>query len=1702
MDKRDTLLIASDSDTERMALRELFQHYYHLLEANNTEQAALLLHQNHSIVSCVLLSVERDPSAAGELLRSLCTKGEEGEIPVILLLPADIDDETMIVLDTYSTAILRKPYPDRVLLHRVRTLLALYQRHAALQKQLEDKERQLRYSNSQMIDALSNIIEQRSLGAGQHIQRIRGFTRILLEEIAASWPEYGLDAHKIDQMSSAAVLHDIGKISIPDEILNKPGYLTKSEFEVMQTHTTNGCQILAQLRSVVDEEYLRYAYNICRYHHERWDGRGYPDGLRKDEIPICAQAAAVADVYDALTNDRVYKAAYHSDRAATMILNGECGAFSPKVLESFKACASRFAELERYYKEEATAEYPVPATPILSSESIAVGSSAADRLQAKHQALLYYQNATVLEADLITGVFQLLYNPNPDYRVPKGTMSFFAFANQVANEQIHPDDRERYLAEVNHCHNALFEQGQRKHSVCARMKGVATRRYRPYMFSTIRIDAEDPNSRDVLLVCRPLDERAPINCAPGQTRLQADPHLQTVLLCNTLFIRHDIDLSIIGGIGILWELTGYSKQEIDVQFGGSLLELVHPSDRTRVLRRIRDQLAFGTTVDLDFRINTKLNGDVWVLGRASLYTDQNGEEYFCVFLQDDSNSHNVLDRLQQAADYRDIFLRRSSDITFIWDMVAKQFTVDEKWEQRFGHDPCDAQFADTLEGAHHLHPDDVPTMYAFFDKLRAGEPYAEADVRILRVRGGYLWSRFRAGVLLDSDGTPLRAVGDILDIDSLKREGTVADISFQQRIVDAWSGASLDAETRQAFFTYMFRRFQQAQDLDAELHRALVTICQAAGAGRVYFYEIDPSHQECRRAFDHYETDVPPLTTEQEALHYTMGYAAWLDRFDEHGILCIPDTSYLSGPERAVTHELGVQAVLQYRIEEDGQLYGFVGLDDYRSPRIWTTEQVEGFRTFMQIVSLFLIKARAIARGRQHEEELATILNHQDIWAYVIDSDHCLQFLNEKMRALTPAGRSKQRCYEVFMRRGSPCPGCPAFALKDGVTTASADIENPYLNLRMRVTATAIRWEGRDAVFIRCTEQRNALLTDAAPQPNPFKSVLHPDVLAHTGCVDRSDPELMLAALQTLMDHLPGMLFVKDLDLTYRASNLAFAQMTGKHAAHEVVGKPDKAVFTDNKLITRYTADDRKLLIGGRDLVDYIEPSTDENGEARYNSTSKYILTSENGIPVGLLGISQDITKEIRSRYRYEKEVDYLFTLPRDVFVARLIDIDDWRIIGQRSKPIKGYDLPAYDSVDHMLADIKRGLCDASAQDALYFYEEFSPTLLRNLHNSGRSQIEMEHLFYFPNGESAWVRNEIKFLTDPADGHRCLMLVVRDIDSERRTADEMIKTASTDALTGVLTRGAGFKQFEEFLRTEGKNDTHAVFMIDVDNFKSVNDLFGHPVGDKLLCDLADAIRSCFREDDFIIRMGGDEFLVCAKRMPTNRAVQDKVDELLQAVRRVRAANTEAMVSTSIGISLYPENGATPIELFTRADEALYRAKKSGKNRAAFASDEHVLYEGSTFAMRYEDYNSLVTDHAGLFCYIADLETHELLHLDQTMMDAYGIASPEGYQGRKCYTVLHGRSEPCAFCNNDTLQEGRPCECTYYNAFLGKQMHATDRKLHINGRWCRLEIARPTNDAPDAPDVPPDAPDTPTDAPDVPTDAPDAPDVPPDGGAPV
>lgn len=263
--------------------------------------------------------------------------GEEGEEPVVQVSLIDITETKRVgkKLDEVSES-------NEMLLNYQEALTKEVERQT---KYLSRYAKKLKMVNAELIDLLGSVVESRSLESGEHINRVKGYTKILANELMKRYPEYCLTPGKNEIIASASALHDIGKIGIADSILLKPGRLTDEEYEAMKQHTLIGYDIVVKAKNIWDADYIKVCGEIAKYHHERYDGGGYPEHLIGEEIPISAQIVSLADVYDALVSERCYKNAYSTDEAYEMIINGECGQFSPNLIHCFTICRKKFEKL-------------------------------------------------------------------------------------------------------------------------------------------------------------------------------------------------------------------------------------------------------------------------------------------------------------------------------------------------------------------------------------------------------------------------------------------------------------------------------------------------------------------------------------------------------------------------------------------------------------------------------------------------------------------------------------------------------------------------------------------------------------------------------------------------------------------------------------------------------------------------------------------------------------------------------------------------------------------------------------------------------------------------------------------------------------------------------------------------------------------------------------------------------------------------------------------------------------------------------------------------------------------------------------------------------------------------------------------------------------------------------------------------------------
>ena len=335
MEKRNLpqLLVVDDSEMNREILKEILGKEYRILEACDGNEALEMLEQYGTEISLVLLDIIMPKMDGFEVLAYMNRDKWIEDIPVIMISSEGSESYIRRAYELGASDYISRPFDTKVVYQRVINMIKLYAKQRRLIHLVTDQIYEKEKNNRMMTGILSQIVEFRNGESGLHVLHINILTQLLLEKLMRKSENYNLSWSQQYMIATASALHDIGKIGIDEKILNKPGKLTKEEFEIMKQHTLIGAQMLDSLEMYHDEEMMKYAYEICRWHHERYDGKGYPDGLKGEEIPLSAQVVSLADVYDALVSDRVYKKAYSHETAMEMILNGECGVFNPILLE-------------------------------------------------------------------------------------------------------------------------------------------------------------------------------------------------------------------------------------------------------------------------------------------------------------------------------------------------------------------------------------------------------------------------------------------------------------------------------------------------------------------------------------------------------------------------------------------------------------------------------------------------------------------------------------------------------------------------------------------------------------------------------------------------------------------------------------------------------------------------------------------------------------------------------------------------------------------------------------------------------------------------------------------------------------------------------------------------------------------------------------------------------------------------------------------------------------------------------------------------------------------------------------------------------------------------------------------------------------------------------------------------------------------------
>lgn len=346
------VLIADDAKINRDILSHALSDEYDIIEAENGEETIKCIAKYHRNIAVVLLDINMPRINGFQVLDVLNKKNAMKYLPIILITSEYSEENMRKGYEYGAVAFIAKPFDIMSVKNRIRSIVKIYGEKNRLEvvtvqqnKQLLEKSERLDKLNNNVMDMLGSIIEFRCSEKTEHIKHVKEFTRIMCQSLSDTFPEYKMTSEQIKLITAASSLHDIGKIMINDNILNKSSKLTSEEYEIIKSHTLKGCEILNAISEYQDKKYFECCYEICRNHHERYDGKGYPDGLKYNEIPVPARIVSIVDAFDVLMVDSTHKQAVDFEKAFEMVLEGECGVFAPELLHCFKLNKDKFWEI-------------------------------------------------------------------------------------------------------------------------------------------------------------------------------------------------------------------------------------------------------------------------------------------------------------------------------------------------------------------------------------------------------------------------------------------------------------------------------------------------------------------------------------------------------------------------------------------------------------------------------------------------------------------------------------------------------------------------------------------------------------------------------------------------------------------------------------------------------------------------------------------------------------------------------------------------------------------------------------------------------------------------------------------------------------------------------------------------------------------------------------------------------------------------------------------------------------------------------------------------------------------------------------------------------------------------------------------------------------------------------------------------------------
>jgi putative two-component system response regulator len=351
---KTTVLIVDDIDVNRIILREILSEDYTILEASGGEEAVALVCDTFNLPDIILLDIMMPDMDGYEVLKFLKQNEYTKHIPVLFITSADAGTNESKALNAGSVDFISKPFNSDVVKARVKLHVQIKNYNQHLAKLVSEKTDEISHMQQRILETLATIVEYRSLESGQHIQRVKQMSKILIN-VMLTKPQYRalLISENYPDIVRATILHDVGKVGVPDRILLKPGRLTDEEYDVMKTHSEIGGSIVDSISKDVPKEnlFIRHLKEIAMYHHERWDGKGYPRGLKETEIPVAARIVAIIDVYDAIMSKRVYKDAFPKEKCVEIIKEGRGSQFDPGIVDCFLEAVSDFENVIEAFGE-------------------------------------------------------------------------------------------------------------------------------------------------------------------------------------------------------------------------------------------------------------------------------------------------------------------------------------------------------------------------------------------------------------------------------------------------------------------------------------------------------------------------------------------------------------------------------------------------------------------------------------------------------------------------------------------------------------------------------------------------------------------------------------------------------------------------------------------------------------------------------------------------------------------------------------------------------------------------------------------------------------------------------------------------------------------------------------------------------------------------------------------------------------------------------------------------------------------------------------------------------------------------------------------------------------------------------------------------------------------------------------------------------